>query len=181
MSDEFTPGRARSGRLARPPRDAAREDPIRNEAPDGTPRLTRKRNRTSDAFAIPANLIRRGESLEWKRVSCYGKPDPRHMSDMMGNHWKPVQQADRPELAAYASETSPDGAIMNGGLVLCSRPKYLTDDARQEDYDIAMGEIGKIKQRLADTPDGTLPRSIARVRTEYEPLPEISGMDQEQA
>lgn len=181
MSDEFAPGRARSGRPGRPPRELVRDEDARDEGvrASGGDRLVRKRNRTSDNFAIDTKLIPRGTSYEWKRRECYGKPDSSHMNNMMANHWKPVQAADHPELAHLASDSAPDGAIMNGGLVLCARPKYLTDEARQEDYDEAQQVIGNIRQRLSDTPDGTMPRKVARVRTEYEPLPELGGMDQE--
>lgn len=179
MTDEMIPGRARSGRPGRPPRELARDEGARDETTCGK-RLTRRKTVSTDAMHIDPRLIRPGESLQWVRRSCYGKPDPANFSNMTVNHWTPVQAEDRPEFKHLGSGAGPDGAIQHDGLVLCSRPKYLTDEAIEEGYEEAQGVVGRIRRTISDTPDGTLPRRGVRVHQEYEPLPDIPGMDAEQ-
>jgi hypothetical protein len=71
--------------------------------------------------------------------------------------------------------TGHTGAIEKEGMVLMERPQYLTDEARQEDYDYAMGEVQGVTAQMHHTPADTFTRDhpsvhrIAKVRHSYGP------------
>ena len=138
-------GRPQGARLRAAP---VRDEPVREERLVREGRLTRKRKRTEDKFFIDPEVIPPGVSYEWKRKSCYGAEDRHHITNLMDNHWKPV-----PNDRHAGMITEQDGQI------LMERPKYLTDEARVEDYEIAMSEVHRVSQGLTETPQGQMPRN----------------------
>ena len=142
-------GRPQTARLrAEPVREASREEPLQRNS-----RLQRTRKRTEDKFYIDPSMIPPGVSYEWKRKSCYGAEDRDHMTNLMDNHWQ-----------AVPSDRHPGMVTEKDGQILMERPKYLTDEARQEDYDIAMGDVSRVSQGLLDTPQGTMTRNHPTVK-----------------
>lgn len=164
-------GRPGSARLRAPVREPVREAP-RDASPQGK-RLVRKR-RIDDPFHFNPRIIPDGVSYEWKRMSVYGQQDPEHQVNLRENHWRPVPASRHPELMPDGYDKQ--GAITRKGMVLMERPAYLTQEARQEDYEIARAEVSRKEQQLGSTPAGTMTRqhpSVERqmmLRKEHAPL-----------
>lgn len=183
MVDIDTPvGRAAVRRAGRSARENIRDEDIRDDEAshdggDGGPRLQRKRNRTADKLYIDPRTIPRGMSYEWKRESCYGESDRYHIVEMMDNHWKPVPADRHPNLAKDGDSS---GHIKLKGLILMERPAYLTKEAQDEDYDIAMAEIDSNIKQAMRTPDGTMTRNhdsvkrSSRIKTDWSPLTDLA-------
>jgi hypothetical protein len=147
-------------RLTRPnPR--LRREPVREatgadrEGAHAAPgKLKRKRKRSNDRLYVDPKLIPPDMTYEWKAKTCFGAPtDPMHWQDLLENHWKPVPK-----------ERHPGVVVENDGLVLMERPKYLTQEARQEDFDIAREQARKAGLKLLDTPAGQFTRDHPSVR-----------------
>lgn len=148
---EAVPRRSSRFRASASPREEEHE-PIRDA---GEQRLTRKRKRTEDRTYIDPAIIPEGWSYEFKRASVFNKPDTNHLNNLMDNHWSPVP-ADR-----HANLV-----VEQDGLILMERPSYLTLEARQEDFDVAIGEVQRVTKGLLATPQGTMTRdheSVQRV------------------
>ena len=139
------PGRPQTARLRAAP---VREEPSREEPLQREGRLKRSRKRTEDKFFIDKAIIPPGVSYEWKARSCYGAENRHHMTNLMDNHWKAVPADRHPGLI-----TEQDGQV------LMERPAYLTQEARVEDYEIAMSEVQRVSAGLMDTPSGTMTRN----------------------
>lgn len=178
MTINYTPpsmkrmGRPPNARIPSPaPRPADPTDGTDPTMEVGEPRL-RRQSRRQDKFHIPPEIIPDGWSYEWKRQSCYGQPDPDHQINLRANHWRSVPSDRHPQLM-------PDGhtgAITKDGQILMERPAYLTEEARQEDYEIAMGEVARKEAQLGHTPPNTFTRDhesarrVTRVRRTYGPM-----------
>lgn len=154
-----------SRRQREEPREEVREAPRQASShPDGV-RLTRARKRTDDQFYIDKRIIPQGMDYNWKRESCFGQPDPYHMNGLRENHWSPVPDGRHAGLITKMR-----------GMVLMERPKYLSDEAKQEDLREAIDQVQGVKTALGDTPGGTFPRdhpsakATTRISREYTPL-----------
>ncbi len=146
-----------------------------------TERLVRTTRRV-DKFHIDPKLIPDGWSYEWKRVSVYGQPDPDHMLNLKANHWRPVPLSRHQHLMPGLTEGYDDkgpysGCIMKDGQLLMERPAYLTMDAQQEDYDIAIDQVRRKEREVGQAPVGTFARSgnpsldrTTGIRKTYRPL-----------
>lgn len=177
MSDDIsTPAHIGSTkRVGRGPasrfRASPRSEPVREAArtPEGEKRLQRNRKRAEDRFFIDPKIVAeakaRGVSLEWKRESSYGKADVNHMMNLQDNHWSPVQAGHYPGLV-----------VKQDGMILMERPLYLTQEARQEDYQIATDQVRGVGAKITETPDGTMTRdhpsvrANTRINRSYEPM-----------
>jgi len=135
---------------------------------EGEARLVRKRKANTDAYHIPPELIPPGVSYEWKRKAVYGQPDHAHMLGLKENHWTEVPVSRLPHMMPEGHT----GCIERGDLVLMERPAYLTEEAMQEMREDAFRPIQAQQARLGDTPSGTLERTVARVRTSFDDIPE---------
>lgn len=156
-----------------------REDPVatsREEvAATLAPRLQRRRKSTENPFdldaAIMADAQARGVTLEWKRYSCFNKPDTRHMVALRDNHWTPVPAKQYPDMMPPDQQS---GNIEHDGMVLMERPSYLTDEARQEDYANARDAVETKEAQMGQTPYGTMTRDHVtakpRISKSYAPL-----------
>ncbi len=146
-------GRAASARVKPAPRPDPQEQ--RAAGRDEPGRLKRTRRRVADALAVDPRLRKEGFSYEWKSESVAGQPEPAHMNDLKENHWREVP-ADRVK-----------GAVVSlKGLRLMERPAYLTEEAKREDYDIAIDQVRGVTDRLRTTPRGQLTRehpSVERI------------------
>lgn len=107
-------------------------------------------------------------SYNWKRVTYGGKEDTRHQLRMTQfGAWTPVPRKRHPELVG-PNPTDPEGAIIVEGLMLMERPQEFTDEALQEITDEATGRVRAQFQSLGLTPQGTLPRTGAKVSRGYD-------------
>ena len=122
-------------------------------APPADGKRLKRRRRVDDKLYINPAIIPEGISYEWKRESVYGKADTDHINNLRDNHWAPVPGDRHPGLV-----------LAKDGLRLYERPKYLTDEAKQEDYEIAMGEMKTKERQLLSTPPGTMTRDHPSVR-----------------
>lgn len=132
-------------------RDAQRGDRLRDwparEAVDPT----------EDKLALPPSVqVPDGFVYERKRYSILGRPDLAHWNRMLRGGWRPVPAKRHPELSP--DPDSPDGWIMQDGLVLCERPMAYTLQARQEERVRAAMQVGTQLERIGHTADGLAPR-----------------------
>lgn len=130
-----------------------RAETVRAEARPQTGRLQRKRRRTENPYDVPRELIPEGMSWEWKSESILGQRKDDHMAHLKDNHWRPVDQEKYPNLVCKKD-----------GMVLMERPKYLTQDARREDLDIALERVQSVAQNVTETPSGQMTRAHPSVR-----------------
>lgn len=133
-------------------REAAREE-NRSESTNQK-RLYRQR-RTDDPMYINPNWIPDDMSWEWKRETVVGQPDESHQINLRENHWKAVDATRLPQMVSAGAT----GPIRRMGQVLMERPKYLTDEARQEDLDIANNNVRDRESSLGATPAGQFTRN----------------------
>ena len=147
--------RAGRGPNARIKASAIRPESIREGGENRTAgtRLQRNRKRSEDKFYVDPQLVPDGITYEWKREKCYGQPDPDHISNLMDNHWSPVPQDRHKNLVTQKD-----------GMILMERPAYLTEDARREDYNLAVDQVRSVGANVSDTPIGTFTRDHASVK-----------------
>lgn len=175
MSIEATEAR-KPGRPSNAER-AARQDirePVHaalREAPTGA---TRSRKGNVDKFELPESVIMRfkeaGWSLEWKRHTVVGQPDPSYEVALAENAWENVMADEIPGFMPKGM----GGAIIRDGLQLMKRPLYLTQEARMEDANLAIDSIRRQEAKLGQTPPGQLtrdhPTARPKVGKSYEPI-----------
>ena len=141
-----------------PPSEPRRESATPEEPAVATgERMKRTRKRTEDKFYIPAAIIPPGWTYEWKAQTILGKSNLDHMNNLKDNHWKPVP-ADR----------HPRYLVEKDGQILMERPKYLTDEARREDLNLALEQVQSVRTGVASGPQGTAPRKGVNIRTGYD-------------
>lgn len=167
-------GRPEQPRLQRASaRQAPREESARDDEREPGLRRQRRRAGAADAFRVSPDRIPPGTSYEWKALAHKGLPADEHQVNLRENGWRPVPASRHPELI-------PDGyagsSIIRKEMMLMERPQFLTDEARQEDYDLAREQVQIKEQALSDTPAGTFTRhhnsarAVTGVRVTHEPL-----------
>jgi hypothetical protein len=88
------------------------------------------------------------------------------------NHWTPVPADRHPEMMPVGHQ----GPVAKDGMILMERPAYLTEDARQEDLEIARDQVRVKEQQLGHTPSGTFTRNhpsvqrISQIKRSYGPI-----------
>ena len=122
-------------------------------APRAEKRLKRTRDRKVDQLSVDPKMVPPGVSYEWKRTSVYGMDDSDHLNQLMANHWSPVPE-----------DRHPNFRVKRKGLILMERPSYLTQEAKDEDLDIALGAVESVRSNLTSTPQGTLTRNHPSAR-----------------
>lgn len=151
-----------------PPSEPNREDPTAQSAEPATVtgvRLQRNRKRTEDKFHFPKKLVPKGWDYEWKSESVKGMPMADHINNLRDNHWSFVPQ-----------DRHPNYLVKKDGMILMERPKYLTDDARREDLEMALNQVESVRTGIQGTPSGTMPRRGTKVQTGYDmPIPDGGG------
>jgi len=155
--EPFAPIVSRRAGRAKPERDETEQ-----QQPRAAGRLKRRRHRGDDRFAIPKGIVPPGFSYEWKRESVFGKPDPYHQSGLRENHWTPVP-----------AERHPGLLVKQDGMILMERPSYLTDEAHEEDFKVAMEQVQIARSGITDTPQGQFTRAhdsarrATKINTDY--------------
>ena len=128
----------------------------------------RRRRRDTDPMHIDTRIIPPGWCYEWKAETVWGKAMAGHMNNLMENHWRPVP-ADRHKGQIVKYE----------GQMLMERPLYLTREAQNEDFQIALDQVRGVRSYVEATPDGQFTRdhrsvrNTMKIRRTYEagPLP----------
>ena len=135
-----------------------------------TEKVQRRRRDTEeeDPFFIDKRAIPDGFSVEWKRISCYGKPETSYLVKLQRQGWDPAPVNMFRQLVGdeYQGKT-----IDIDGMRLMMRPKSLTDEAREEDYEIAAGNVRNKMNQLQQTENGHLQRKVQVVKRSYERAP----------
>lgn len=149
-----------------------REDAPRAEAPRRQ-RLIRG-GVTPDKYYIDPRTIPSGISYEWKRHTVSNAEDPSYNAFLRGQGWEPVPSSRHPELA-IPGET--DGPILRGGLMLCERPAYMTEEADAEQKAEAANTVLAKFQQLGEAPPNTLPRQNGQKGTLVDVKVGYGGMD----
>lgn len=149
MSNETEPRRG-PGRPSLRPSEPREETRVQ-------PRLQRRHKADDDAYSIPAEFLAEGYDYNWKRVSTHGQPeDPWKLTKVYENHWEDVQAEELPGYVPNGHK----GHIERGGLRLMKRPKYLSEDARNEElgkartmsFNARMGLKTDVQQGARDLP-----------------------------
>lgn len=139
----------------------ARPRKIPQRAPQRAPLMGRTKSGrirvSDDPYWIDPETIKHfrddlGLTLQWNRRTFGGQDDRMNMVKQAQNGWEPVDGAEFPQFGV------PSGEIDIGGLVLQKRPAEMTDEATEEDYERATGQVRAQIARLEDTPAETLPR-----------------------
>ena len=146
----------------------ARPQPVVREAvheSDHTPKRTRRRKATvtEDIFYIPVEEIPEGLSYEWKRWSVVGEEQPFYLAQMREQGWEPVPPKRHP---SWVPPGYNEPHIIKGGLILMDRPIELTQEARQEQRQLAKTQVREAEQRLGMTPNNTLGRVAPKITKE---------------
>lgn len=137
----------------------------------GTRTRTGRISVSDDPYSIDVNEIPPGMSWQWIARTVMGKDDGKirmRWTQMARNGWEPVDGARVPQFGVAS------GMVDLGGLVLCERPREMTDEAREEDYARAVNQVSAQMNRLEDTPNDQLPRkdrhgkSLVSVRRDRE-------------
>lgn len=137
----------------------------------GFSRVFKASDEQPDPKYVPAQLIPKGWVFEWKTVSVMGQPieelRPGYLADLEQNCWEPVPAALlRSRLPrSYALKT-----VDIGGQRLMMRPKYLSDEARDEYEKLAKSRLTEQNKALRSTPDGELERRVHALKRSYEPV-----------
>ncbi len=114
-------------------------------------------------FHIPKDQIPVGTSYQWNNYTVFGQNNPSYDSHMLMQGWRPVDSTRHPHLVPEGYK----GPLIVKGQVLMERPMELTLEARQEDYERAIGEVQRKEEQLYGTPAGTMPRSRANGSNDF--------------
>lgn len=121
-------------------------------------------------------LIPDGMDYNWKRQSIYAWEDRQHSVRMSQYHWHPVPYA-RHE-GAIATEDPDKKIITIGGLALCERPRYLSEEAAEEEHRRANRQVSDKLKSLKLSPEGTFKRTVAKSESKYDlSVPDGAGKD----
>lgn len=138
---------------------------LRTEAPtasadDVRPELRsrkRKGGQSVDQFAVPPEIIPKGQSWEWKRETAAGQGSVQYDVMLREQGWLPVDGAHYPQLVGEGHI----GPIRRDGLILMERPIELTREAMEEDYRNAKQVVMDKEAQIGNAPNGQLPRQRA--------------------
>jgi hypothetical protein len=105
-------------------------------------------------FHIPPEQIPSGTSYQWNNATVFGMSNPSYDSHMAMQGWRPVDSSRHPHLVAEGYK----GPIIVKGQILMERPIELTQEALEEDYQNAIGQVRAKEDQLygarPNTPGG---------------------------
>jgi hypothetical protein len=100
-----------------------------------------------------------GWTYEWKTHTVFNKPIPHYTVALFRNGWSPVPSHRHREL--LYPEYEGDSIIIDG-LMLCERPKELTERRRMRERIKATEQVRSSEAKLSEAPPGTAPRDEHR-------------------
>lgn len=110
----------------------AKSAPRREISLDDFAGTKRDVDESKDYLYVPKEIIPDGIVVEWKRWAIFNKPDRKHAADIQRGGWKPIP-SDAAGFGDHFSSFINGDLIENEGLVLCYRPKTMSDAARVEE------------------------------------------------
>lgn len=105
--------------------------------------------------------------FNWKRYETYGKPDYAEQRSYHAQGWRPVMHHHFPERFAPLGTQGP---VIVKDMILMERPMTLTLRARNEEIAEATRAMQVNRQKVKDTPDGTMPRVVYADRSSREDI-----------
>ncbi len=148
-----------------------REDDARN---------SRRARKNKDKFYVPPEAVPKGWCVEWKRVSCYGKPEEVDYSiDLADGGWKPADSKNFPMLMPEGYEGK---TIDRGGMRLYIRPAHLKKEAQKLDLEEARAQVRDKLTEIGMTGANELPRKVQGLSREWDrpvgrAIPDDEGND----
>lgn len=116
-------------------------------------------------FHVPQEAIPLGSSYQWNNHTIFGQEQHATNAYMQAQGWEPVPASRHPHL--MPPNTDPKSPIIVDGQILVERPAEWTQEALQEEYDKARGEVRMKEEQLYGTPQGQLPRARANGSSEF--------------
>lgn len=156
-----------------PEEGALRLDPLRERLHSGNANIDPFD--ISDIYAKYAPTrgdARRGNvdneiDFNWKRYETYGKADYAEQRAYHAQGWRPVMHHHFP--GRFAPEGT-EGPVLVKDMILMERPMRLTVRARNEEIYAATQAMQVNRQKVASTPDGSMPRVVYADRTSREAI-----------
>lgn len=122
-------------------------------------------------FEIPARYRKAGWDYQWEAVKVLNEPvDASVHANLKDNGWRAVQGQEMPDLMPPGDFNGKP--VERGGQILYKRPKYLSDQARDELQAKADQQMHDKFASAQMTPAGTAPRHLNKVQTNVEALPD---------
>lgn len=121
-----------------------------------------------DKYAVASADIPDGWTYEWKRRATMGQEDPAYMVNLQRTGWEPVPHDRHPHMMP---PNWTGGTIERDGMVLMERPASITQEVATRDKRRAAEQIRMKRAQLGETPAGTMDRTRASLKTNYEPMP----------
>lgn len=121
----------------------------------------RRRFVSEDRYMIEDNEKIPGIDYQWIAASVLGQEQPENLITMREAGWEAVTWQDRPAHARPPGLTDAAlGAVVErGGMILMSRPSYMGDEARMEDFQRAKNQVSDKLKELGNSPgDNQAPR-----------------------
>lgn len=131
------PGRPARQVEAEAPTRARRSGRVEVEGHGGV-KLSRKRSGNTDPYAVPPHLIPTGWDYQWNTYTVAGQEAVDSQILMAENGWRPVP------CERHSGIFMPEGhkgQILRGGMRLEERPSALGEEAKQEEYEKAVGQV----------------------------------------
>jgi hypothetical protein len=120
--------------------DLGQAAPAREEAGDEQVRRVSRNDREVNRFDVPKHRIKPGWDVKWDTITVMGQPvDGAYLREIYDGGWRPEKARDWPEMVAPG--TPPDAAVEQFGQRLYGRPKALTIQAKDEDYQAATKQL----------------------------------------
>lgn len=168
MSEERIDGRTKAARDNRA--DTNRDTDVRN-----VKKTRRRKSDNETELTVNPAEIPDGFTVEWKRVSIYGKEDKQNMIGLEKDGWEPASPKDFPSLVGKNHRGS---VITNGkeDLMLMIRPIELTEEARAEELANARNQVRNKFEEIGISQPGQAPRAdshgnkLTKIRSEYAPV-----------
>lgn len=111
--------------------------------------------------------VAREIDFNWKRYETYGKADYAEQRAYHAQGWRPVMHHHFP--GRFAPEGT-EGPVLVKDMILMERPMRLTVRARNEEIYAATQAMQVNRQKVASTPDGSMPRVVYADRTSREAI-----------
>lgn len=148
--------------------------PVRTEA-IRTDKVRKRKagSKSEDRFYIPEDLRNeleaQGLSYEFKRVTYLGKEeDPDYHIALAENAWEPLSLNSFPRFKQLLPKTWTKDTFEKSGQILMVRPKELTEEARAEDKQEALGQVKGQLQSLKESGQNEAERTLVKVKRSYE-------------
>jgi hypothetical protein len=121
-----------------------------------------------DEFYVDPKIVPDGWTYEWKRKSAMGLENPSYMTALARTGWDPVPTVRHP---FFMPTEGAHPIIERKGMILMERPKEITDEVKGIEVKKARGQVRQKEQQIKGAPEGTLERTLHKVKKSYEPLP----------